>query len=75
MPSNLPDPSKIPDMSLDDRHDEPAQSVNPDPSSSFQAQAANDADWLLPKLDNLGDHEVDRCHPLASLPVVGIFAL
>ena len=39
------------------------------------AHAANDADALLPNLHNLGDHEVDWCHPFASLPVVGIFAL
>src|ERR1700730_17781337 len=40
-----------------------------------RTHATNDADRLLPKLDNLGDHEVDRCQPFASIPVVGIFAL
>ena len=39
------------------------------------AHAGNDADRLLPKLHNLSDHEVDRCQPFASLPVLGTFAL
>jgi hypothetical protein len=39
------------------------------------AHAAHNADWLLAKLDDLGDHEVDRHQPSAGLPVVGAFAL
>src|SRR4029078_7100545 len=39
------------------------------------AHPADDADPLLLNLGNLGDHEVDRCHPFAGLPVVGAFTL
>jgi hypothetical protein len=39
------------------------------------AHAANDADRLPVNLDDLGNQEIDRCPPFASLPVVGIFAL
>ena len=39
------------------------------------AHAASEADRLLPNLNNLGNHEVDRRQPFASLPVVGTLAL
>ena len=39
------------------------------------AHAANDADLLSLNLYDLGNEEVDRRQPFASLPVVSIFAL
>jgi len=39
------------------------------------AHPGGDTNWLLLDLDNLGDHEVDRCQPFSGLPVVGAFAL
>jgi hypothetical protein len=43
MPSNLPDPSNIPDMSLGERSDKPAPPIQPDPATAYQPPLKSDA--------------------------------
>lgn len=59
MPSNLPDPGRIPDMSLGERDDRPVPPVHADPKYSYQPPPAHEVQFPPTPTDSPGSSPVD----------------